>query len=244
MDKLVKNKLAMYKSVKTILMANQAEWSPLQAFTTSVQSFTTLLASLEQSGYQQNLALVGVSAVKNAKRAIVVDKAYALSSALAAYAVVNNDVELVNQMKIAKYDLEVASKSLVLVLVDRILSRASDFVGQLDSFGVTQASIDELVILRNELDGQLGAARNAIIDRKGQTLRIKSLIKEIDIILKLQLDKLMIVLKEDHLDFFIDYKNARMIIDYGNRSAQNPERDDGPPKPTIPDGSDFEDLVP
>jgi hypothetical protein len=242
MNKNVKNKLAMYKSVKTILVANQAKWSPLPAFAASVLSFTDRLEALERSGYQQNLALVGVSAVKNAKRAIVVDKAFAMVSALGAYAVVNNNVELINQMKIAKYKLESASKSLILVLVDRIHSRATDLVGQLDSYGVTQASIDELKLLRDELDNQMNAPRNAIIDRKSQTLRIKSLVSEIDAIIKFQIDKLIVVLKEDHPDFFITFTSARMIVDYRSRSTHVRERDDGNPRP--PDDSNFDDLIP
>jgi hypothetical protein len=240
MNKNVKNKLAMYKSVKKILQTNQPSWSTLPAFVASVQSFSDRLEALERSGYQQNLALVGVKAVKNAKKAIVIDKAYAMCSALAAYAVVNNDVELVNQMNIAKHKLEIASKSLVLVLVDRITSRASDVVAQLDIYGINQANIDELVLLRDELDDQLNATRNAIIDRKGQTLRIATLVKEIDAILRLQLDKLMVVLKEDYPEFYIAYKNARMIVDYRTGSSLNPEQDDGNPLPN--NGSNFGDL--
>ncbi len=209
----------MYKSVKSIIAKNQAAWTGLAAFGSSFQTFTDRLQALEESGYQQNLAIVGVSAVKNAKRTLVVDRAYAISSGIVAYAVVNNDVETINHMKISRHELEKAGKTKLLVLVDRILIRANSIVGQLSDYGIDQTSIDELQTLRDELDVQLSAPRNAIIERKNQTIRIKTLVKEIDIVLKLQLDKLMEILKEDHPDFFTAYTNARIIVDHRNRSG-------------------------
>lgn len=226
----------MYKAVKSIIVANEANWSDLPAFASAVQTFGERLDALEQAAYHQNLALVGVSAVKNAKRAIVADKAYAMSSSMVAFAVVSNDVELISHMKIAKHELDNCSKDKMLILVDRIITRANDLVNLLGDFGIDQASVDELQLLRDELDAQMSAPRNAIIDRKGQTARIKSLVRELDAIIKFQLDKLMIILKEDHPQFFVGYSNARIIVDHKNRSAsggtQPPERDDGfdPPR--------------
>lgn len=217
----------MYKSLKTVLTSQQANWSTLPAFASAVQTFEARLTALEEATYHQNLALVGVSAVKDAKKVIVADKAYAMSSAMVAYAIVNNDVELLNHMKISKHQIAQASRDLILVLLDRIISRATGLVNDLEAYGVDQASIDELQTLRNELDQQMGAPRTAIIDRKGQTSRIKSLVKELDVIIKFQLDKLMQILKEDHPAFFVAYSNARMIIDHRNRPTGGAERDDG-----------------
>ena len=221
----------MYKAVRSIIEKNQANWSELPAFASAVQTFGERLNALEQAAYHQNLALVGVSAVKNAKRAIVADKAYAMSSSMVAFAVVSNDVELINQMKIAKHELDNCSKDKMLILVDRIITRASDLVNLLGDYGIDQTTADELQLLRDELDAQMSAPRNAIIDRKGQTGRIKSLVRELDAIIKFQLDKLMVILKEDHAQFFIDYTNARMVVDYRSKPSSGnllpPERDDG-----------------
>lgn len=223
----------MYKSLKTVLTSHQANWSTLPAFASAVQTFEARLTALEEATYHQNLALVGVSAVKDA---IVSDKAYAMSSAMVAYAIVNNDVELLNHMKISKHQIAQASRDLILVLLDRIISRATGLVNDLEAYGVDQASIDELQTLRNELDQQMGAPRTAIIDRKGQTSRIKSLVKELDVIIKFQLDKLMQILKEDHPAFFVAYSNARMIIDHRNRPTGGAERDDGEAETPSEDG--------
>lgn len=87
----------------------------------------------------------------------------------------------------------------------------------------------------------MNAPRNAIIDRKGQTIGIKTLITEIDGIIKLQLDKLLFILKEDHPQFFIDYTNARMIVDHGSRHP-NGGMEDVPPEPDDGNGSFDDDF--
>lgn len=233
MDKITKNKMAMYKSLKTILASHQANWSSFPAFASAVNTFESRLAALEEAQYHQNLALVGISAVKHAKQEIVADKAYAISSAMVAYAVVNNNVELLNHMKIAKHMIRHASRDHVLVLLDRIITRATEFVGVLGDYGIAQSDIDELVALRNELDAQMNAPRNAIIDRKGQTSRIKSIVHELDAIVRFQLDKLIVILKDEHPDFFLDYSNARIIVDHRNRSTGSTEPE---PEPPVDDG--------
>jgi hypothetical protein len=233
MDKITKNKLAMYRSLRTVLTSHEAEWSALPAFASAVQTFGARLDALEQSMYQQNIALVGVSAVRDAKKSIVADKAYAMSSAMVAYGVVNNDVELINHVKIARHRIMHAPRDLVLVLVDRILIRGASLIGQLDIYGVDQAAIDQLQLLRDELSTQMNAPRNAILDRKGQTERIRNLVKEIDAILKFRLDKLIIILKEEHPELFAAYTNARVIVDHRNRTAGSGERDDGSSTPPL-----------
>jgi hypothetical protein len=83
----------------------------------------------------------------------------------------------------------------------------------LDDYGVDQTTVDELQTHRDELEAQLGAPRNAIVERKTLTGQIRSLRREIDAILNLQLDKLMEFLREEHPGFFASYKNARVTID-------------------------------
>lgn len=213
MRKKTKNRLAMYKAVKTVIAENNAAWTGLQAFADAFGTFSEKVELLEQHSYNQSLALVGVSAVKDVKKEMAADRAHAISSSLGAYAVLNSDVELINQMKISHYDLRNAPRSRVIQLLDLIIVKATEHVNDLGAFGVDQAGIDELQLLRDELDALLSAPRNAIISRKVLTQQIRLLERDIDALLKLQMDKLMVVLKQEHPDFFAAYRNARIIID-------------------------------
>ena len=203
----------MYKAVQTVIASNNAAWSGFVAFENVFTKFNEKVNLLQEHAYNQSLALVGVSASKEAKRELVAKKAHAMSSSLSAYAVLVNNVELFNQMKISRWDILRGGRSRVLQLLDLIISKAEAHVNELSDFGVEQQTISELQTLRDELEVMLAAPRNAIIERKTLTHQIKVLTREIDMILKHQLDKLMIVLQEDHPDFFTVYRNARVIVD-------------------------------
>lgn len=236
MRKTDKNKLAMYKSVKTVIAGREALWNGLPAFVNAYAAFNQKLQTLESHAYNQQLALVGVSAVKDSKRDAIADRAYAMSSSLAAFAVLNNNVELIDQMKISRYELQRAPKSRILQHLDLILIKATEFVSQLGDFGVDQTSIDELQVLRDELDIMLSAPRNAIVERKVLTKQIIMLMKDIDALLKFQMDKLMVVLAEEHPEFFAAYKNARMIVDHRNRRSGTGQEFDLSDNPDVDDG--------
>lgn len=105
MRKTTKNKLALYKAVKTVIASHNVAWSGLVAFDNVFTDFSEKVNLLEQHAYNQSLALVGVSAVKEAKRELVAEKAYAVSSSLMAFAVLENNVALINQMNNMKTDI-------------------------------------------------------------------------------------------------------------------------------------------
>lgn len=217
----------MYKAVKTVVANNNAAWSGLPAFANAYTAFNEKLSLLEQLSNSQTFALIGVRSVKEAKRKITAEKAYAISSSLAAYAVLTNNVELIDLMKIRRWDLLRGASVRMLQLLDLILSKANALVGDLDDFGVDQAVVDELQTLRDELEVSFTAPRNAIIERKVLTTQIKNLIREIDLLLKHQLDKLIVVLQEEHADLFITYQNARIIIDLrAKRGSSEPDAED------------------
>lgn len=209
----------MYKAVKDVLASNDAIWNGINAFSQSHGTFIQKLDALEQNAYEQSLALIGISAAKDELRQKVVEMTYAISSGIVAYAVMNNDTALLKQINFGRKEIVNASKTNLILLVDRVIAKGSEFENQLSDFGVDQQRIAELQTARDELQEVLNAPRNAIVERKGYTLQIRQLVKQLDLILKMQLDKLMFVLREEHPDFFRAYKDARIIVDHRNRKA-------------------------
>lgn len=220
----------MYNAVISVVNGNSNLWSGLPAFTNVFGLLNQKVTALQQAAYGQSLALVGVSAVKNAKKEIISGKTMVIVSSIAAYAAVNKDVELFNKMKISKSQLETAAIAELKQKIDLVLNKANELVNDLGDYGVNQGMIDELQTLRDELDTLLVSPRKAIVERKVLTRKTALLIKEIDLMLKLQLDKLMVVLKEANPDFFAAYVGARVIIDLKatNNNQDAPEEpDDG-----------------
>lgn len=203
----------MYKAVKTVIAANNTAWTGLPAFVSAFDTYTSKVALLELHAYNQKMALVGVSAVKRAKRELIAERTLALSSSLTAFAVITNDVELINQMKISKWSIIKGEGQHALQLVDIVLNKANEHLGELGDFGIDQTVVDDFQTLRDEFEIQLTAPRSAIVERKTLTGQILVLQRDIDALLKLQLDQLMEFLREENPQFFAAYKNARVIID-------------------------------
>ncbi len=223
MNKITKNKIGMYKAVRTVLENHEAIWNNVPAFSQSHSAFIQKLNAIEQKSFEQSLATIGISAAKDEKRRIVGEKTFAISSGMVAFAVMTNDATLLKQMDIGRKAIFQASKVNLLQMIDRVIAKASEFGNELTDFGVDQQSVAELQTLRDELETQLNAPRNAVIDRKGFTQQISALRRDLDRILRLQLDKLMFVLREEHPDFFAAYTNARVIVDHKNRGAGSEE---------------------
>lgn len=221
MNRITQNKVAMYKAVRSTLAKHKGIWESIPAFSQSHSAFIEKLRALEQNAFEQSFALIGISAAKDAKKQIVAEKTYAISSGILAYAVINNNSTLIELMNIGKKVIFQASKAKLIQIVDRVIANGTEFGDDLAEFGVTSEKISELHDLRDELEMILNSPRNAIIARKGYTQQIAKTRKELDQILKMQIDKLMLVLEFEHPDFFAEYKNARIIIDFRNGKREN-----------------------
>jgi archaellum component FlaC len=95
----------------------------------------------------------------------------------------------------------------------RVKDAAISEVMALAAYGIMQAHIDDLVARIEQLSVTFGSTRNAIVDRGKTTKLIKEAIHEIDQILKMSLDQLVEVLKEDNHDFALSYEKAREVVD-------------------------------
>lgn len=225
MKKAIKNKLAMYASVASVLEKYSNEWAVLPAFQLSLNTFLQQRAELQEAAQEQGTKTVGVRAVKDAKRSQALKKFYVLSSALSAFAVTNDDVELFNKARMTRSDLTRLSREDLIIVLTDLIAQGEIHLASLGQFGVDQAFIDDLNIIKSDLKQELGKIRQAIIERKRATEQLDVLCVAIDQTLTEQLDKLVDVLQDEHPAFFTDYRNARRIVDYGMR--HNPERDDG-----------------
>ena len=226
----------MYNSVQLILAQHTSAWSTLSAFSSAVNDFEAKLGEIQDLAYFQNFATVGVSATKNKKRSEVLDKVLVLMNSIKAYAIVSNDFELFEQVKITKTELYRGDLILTLNRLDMILEKAAEHLTALDLYGVDQATIDAMQAERDELEAVCKRPRNAIINRKVLTAEIQLLERDIDAILFFQLDPLAEVLRENQAGFYRAYKAARLVVSLksgGKRPASPPEPDDGgdPEKP-------------
>lgn len=214
MNQHAKNKLKMYQTVHTICTDHQADWTNLSAFGMAFAQFDTTLAGLEQAAYDQGITTIGVRAAKQQ----LCDDTLALSeivaNALRAYAASIQDVLLIQQFHFSKWTFYRGGGQHMLQLVDRVLATAHPRITELADFGIAPTQLDALTTLRTQLGIAVGAPRTAIVTRKMLTLTIGQLMREIDQLLRHQLDPLMGVVKPVSLPFYEKYRAARIIVDH------------------------------
>lgn len=216
----------MYASVKTVLEKYSNEWTVLPAFQSTFNNYVQEFDLLQSTAQKQINALVGVRAVKDHERVAAVKKFYVLSSALSAFAVVSEDVELFNRTRYTRNALSKLSREELLIQMSALIDLGTQHVNDLAPYSVDQAFMDDIILLHNEMKVVLNSPRQAIIERKRATERLELICSRLDQILNDQLDKLVDILEAEHPDLFTDYRNARKVVDYGIRH-NNPERDDG-----------------
>ncbi len=222
----------MYKAVRSAIENNNAAWSGLPAFQSLYSQFLSQLSDLEAKAYEQTQATIGVSALTRQKREEVAELAYSMANSIKAFAVVSNKAELIEQIKFSQSEVRDTNKVRALQLIDLVIEKSTLYLNDLGIYGVSQQQIDDLTALREELEAMLNAPRNAILERKLYTSALEKISRNIDHLLREKLDKLAEVLKLTQPEFYEEYKNARVIIDFRapRRSSETDppkERDDG-----------------
>lgn len=213
MKQYEKNKLKMYQSVESICTAHPSDWNNLPAFTIFFAQFTAKVDELEQSSYDQGIAIAGVAANKEQVLSATIAKAEIIANALRSHAATTKNTLLANQLKFTKWSYTKGGGQVAIERVNRILNNAVQYFPALADYGIVQTDIDELSGLRDQLDETIGSPRNAIIDRKNATTTISGLMQEIDALLKEHLDRLVEILRPTHPVFYRLFKGARVIVD-------------------------------
>lgn len=218
MDQKTKNKLKMYQAVQGICLQHQADWSGLPAFADVLTHFIVQLNELEQTGYRQGIATLGVKAGKDQLLHATIAVAETVSNGLRAYAAGLNDVLLTAQLRFSKWDFKRNGTLSTLYLIDRILEVAQPLAALTGDYGVSQQQLTDLQNMRQQLGDAVWMPRAAIIDRMQQTKAIAYLQRELDGLLKTRLDPLACVLRAAQPGFYMNYRNARMIVDYRGKT--------------------------
>lgn len=162
----------MYKAVEAICMAQQADWNGLPAFVTAFNQFTAKLQELDQAAYNQNIATVGVSAVRDQLLETTIDQAHLVGNALRAFAAASNNLLLAEQLDFSRSDFRRGGYQLTLQFIDRVLINVNSHLPALTDYGILQEHVDTLAALRQQLGSTIGSPREAIVDRRQETMEI------------------------------------------------------------------------
>jgi len=207
------NKLKMYKAVQTVMASNGNVWNEIPAFVNAYDRFSEKVLLLDQLAFEQGTGTIGVKKVKDKDRSEAIELTNRIASALRVFATNTNDMGLFEQVHFSHSDLDVSGNLQTLQFINRVEIGALAHASELSDYGISEEMILDLVQRHEQLITALGSTRDAIVNRSKNTVLIKALIKEIDVILKMILDELVEVVKKEFPDFAISYHKAREVVD-------------------------------
>lgn len=94
------------------------------------------------------------------------------------------------------------------------------------AYGIVAESLTNLNKEIDDFEGLVAKPRSGIVARSTATARLIDLFKETNELLREQLDKLMLVLKESYPTFYNEYKAARIIVDLHGSAEDSDEAEE------------------
>lgn len=223
MKKSTRNKLNMYGSVLSVLNDHQPTWQAVSAFANAKTAFETKLNQLRVRVTEQLGATTGIALEKKLVTADLRKRILVVQNALFLLGRASGDVVLRERNSQTKTELERLALSELAARCAELKQDLDSYAAQLAPYGITQQSIDELIPLLQGIDELNNSTRKAIIKRKGITQAIKDLEHELDELLRVELDRLILLFKQTHPAFYQAYESARITIDYGTSKGHRPE---------------------
>ena len=227
MEMRLVNKLNMYQAVQLVCDEHPDAWNTIPAFGQIYQLFVGKVSTLKQQAYLHTQTITGVREAKDAERAAVVKKAEVVANALRSLGGVLSDTKLRAQLRFSHSKLMQCNAPRLMQYLDSIIEAATAHMAELPDYGVTQAKLDELTLLRYQLEQTLLATRNAIVTRRSLSTELGLLTRELDQLLRINLDPLMLVIESDYPEFFRLYQAARVVVDHRGKSTK-PKPPQGP----------------
>ena len=196
-----------------------------EVFTTLVPVYATVLLLLKARITEIKATDAGIkdpiayyAAEKNNFKNQVSKEAAKICKALNALGVSLNFMDLINQSEYTETELKNMRDEELPQILNMIWSRANQAISDLGPYGITPANLTAFTDLIEAYNNRISSPRQAIVNRKTLVSKLQNQFKEVNAILKDRLDNIAAQVPDDN--FFIGYKNARIIVDSVTRHTK------------------------
>jgi len=212
MTSIQEDTLTMCYAVKSANERFQTTWAANAVYAATYNLLASKLVLIEQNRDAQTIENSGVTADKQIKKELMLDKTLFIQNRLLSYANVTNNVELAASVSYSKTKMKSARDTDIIGICNVILSRANANATAIATYGVTAAMITELQAAITTYSGVMAKPITAKSQTKNATENLAKLFKEVDDILKKRMDLDIELFKVSKPDFYSQYKTARIII--------------------------------
>jgi hypothetical protein len=205
--------LRMYKAVDVVLTTFAAVVATVPALAAFQSELQANIAALLSNAEIQDTASEGVAVDKEQKRLSLCRAAATMAGIVKAWAESTGNVLIAEQMDITYSDLLRLKDGILAERCTTIHDTANDHLAALANFNVTAAKLTALTTTIDSFKNANPAPRTAEIEISAATKAVRLADSDTKKLLEKMIDKLMEDFRDTNVDFYNQYKAARVIQD-------------------------------
>jgi hypothetical protein len=211
------NKMSMYHVVQDVCNKSKSVWSEMPAFEEAFGFFNECIKQIMETRLIQEGKTTGIAENKKNVEEKMIDLTISIGSAIFAYASVVGDIELKEKTYYTPSELQLSRDTILRDRCQLIHEETNKHIDSMGDYGVSTGDLEEFQMVIDNFTTLIAKPRNAIGTRVTATAKLVELFKQGDEILYNRMDKLAEKYRSSNKDFYLSYKNARIIVDMGVR---------------------------
>ncbi len=222
MNKQNRNKDEMVANVSAFGESEKDSFSDVPAIATTFADIKMCHREIELNDSIFKEGVKGIVVSKDVSQGELIKTGLVVAGGLYAYAVDNNDSELMTLADLNTKSFGKLRDSEIPVMVERIIDKADLLKDKLANYGITEAKLTESRTKLNDYITKFGSVSTGKGAKSAANSTIKLLLEKCDKKLKV-LDKLMLAYKETNPVLYNKYLAARTIYNKGTTHKTNGE---------------------
>lgn len=207
------SQLNMFRAVENHCDANASIISSLPAFHSSYLTFKSKIPTLIGTMQQEDLVTKGITISKGEAKKQLCRFVSQIASSVFAYAYATNNSQLQKEVNFSYTRLIQTKDDSLVPRIKNIFDVTHENLSALAPYAINDNKMDEFSKLMKEYNIKVPDPRNATAIKSTVRTNMKNLISECNILLKNQMDKSIVMLKDQYPDFVNTYTSNRIIID-------------------------------
>jgi hypothetical protein len=216
MTKLQEDYLTMSLTVTTVLQEDAAIWQDNVPFSGVVNMVDGLNDDITDYQSEQEKDNTGITEDKKKTRGLLEENTVLISSILSFFASSTSNANLQRQMNLQPSKLAHMPELTLIGIAKIVLQAGTGNLANAQPYGLTQAMVSNQQTYMDAFSKILNAPRVATTSTANATDRIEELLGELHNAIEEKMDK-GIALFASHVDFYNQYKKARVIVHSASR---------------------------
>jgi hypothetical protein len=217
MDKKSENRISMYKTVIGLCDANMTIINEIPAFGGALLQFKGKVSVIDATAELQTLDIRGHARDKEAARATLEATAVALAGAMASFAEANGNLTLEAEVDFTASELMLARDEELVYHCENLEGKINRHIAELTPYGITELVMDGYGDLIEAYKARTYDPTLARTQKKAYTRLLKEQTRDANRFLKRNMDPLAKMFDAHHHEFYLQYRNARVIYDLKGR---------------------------